>query len=189
MKHGFQIIKVHPCHIKPKYVPEEPGKLNDKGDSAKAPSESKHDESSDFGNMMETEVRNQDENDILPSAQDQITDEIDTPSSAPVTTARVNNKGNKNLPQTKSCLMYKPKYPEEGEEEVWEKAYILSRAGKAGGKYKNCLNIQLDGEEETHCVDWFELTDEWHEDTEEEQEHEQGSTEGRIFDRGRGKYS
>ena len=68
--------------------------------------------------------------------------------------------------------MYKPKYPEEGEEEVWEKAYILSRAGKAGGKYKNCLNIQLDGEEETHCVDWFELTDEWHEDTEEEQEHE-----------------
>ena len=172
VKHGFQIIKVHPCHIKPTFVPEEPGKLNDKGDSTKAPSESKHDESSDFGNMTETEVRNQDENEILPLAQGQITDEIDSPSSAPVTTARVNNNGNKNLPKTKTYVMYKPKYPEEGEEEVWEKAYILSRAGKAGGKYKNCLNIQLDGEEETHCVDWFELTEEWHEDTEEEQEHE-----------------
>ena len=177
VKHGFQIIKVHPCHIKPTYVAEseETGNLKDKSDPVpvKAPSESKHDESSDFErNLTRTEERNQDENDSLPLAQAQITDEIDTPSSAPVSTASVNGNGNKNLPKTKTSAMYKPKYPEEGEEDVWEKAYILSRAGKAGGKYKNCLNIQLDGEEETHCVDWFELTEEWHEDTEEEQEHE-----------------
>ena len=50
VKHGFQIIKVHPCHIKPTYVPEseETSNKNDKSNTAKAPSESKHDESSDF---------------------------------------------------------------------------------------------------------------------------------------------
>ena len=40
VKHGFQIIKVHPCHIKPTYVPEseETSNKNDKSNTAKAPS-------------------------------------------------------------------------------------------------------------------------------------------------------
>ena len=50
----------------------------------------------------------------MPSAQAQITDEIDTPSTGPVTTARVNSTGNKNLPKTKTYVMYKPKYPSNG---------------------------------------------------------------------------
>ena len=91
----------------------------------------------------------------------------------------------------KTNVLFRAKYPpppppEDGEEETWEKVYIHSRAGKASGKYANCLNIQLDGESTIECVDWSELASEWHTDPDPEQEQEQDQevmfTSGELFD-------
>ncbi len=56
---------------------------------------------------------------------------------------------------------------------MWNTAYIHSRAGKATGKYANCVNIQLEGDENVQCVDWTEVADEWQEVAEGELEEEQ----------------
>ena len=49
VKHGFQIIVVHPCHIKPTHVPvSEETDENDQSGTAKTFSESKHNGSSFF---------------------------------------------------------------------------------------------------------------------------------------------
>ena len=73
----------------------------------------------------------------------------------------------KSIPKPKMAVLFLPKYPE-GDDDRWEKAYIHSRGGKATGKYANCLNIQLEGEEEIKCVDWTEVAADWKEDTEKE---------------------
>ena len=77
------------------------------------------------------------------------------------------------LPKAKSYVKFIPKYPEDEEEgSTWIKAFIHSRAGKATGNYRNCLNIQLDGDDDIKCVDWHQLALDWKEDTEPEREEE-----------------
>ena len=66
------------------------------------------------------------------------------------------------LPKPKSHVEFLPKNPEEDGEE-WIKVYIHSRGGKTSGKYKNCLNIQLDGDDDIKCVDWLDLAVDWRE--------------------------
>ena len=47
--------------------------------------------------------------------------------------------------------------------EAWKEAIILSRAGKATGKYRNFLNIKVTDEEQPKCIDWqLDVTD-WEE--------------------------
>ena len=77
------------------------------------------------------------------------------------------------LPKAKTYVEFLPRYPEEEDDgESWRKAYIHSRAGKATGSYKNCLNIQLEGDDDIKCVDWFKLAAEWREDVAPEREEE-----------------
>ena len=78
------------------------------------------------------------------------------------------------LPKSKSRVEFRQKHPENEEEsEVWNKVYIHSRAGKASGRYRNCLNIQLDGDQDIKCVNWNELAAEWREDTTPEEREEE----------------
>ena len=75
------------------------------------------------------------------------------------------------LPKAKSYVKFLPKYSEdEGNSTTWMKAFIHSRAGKAAGKYSNCLNVQLDGYDDINCVDWHELAVDWKEVDEAERE-------------------
>ncbi|KAL5248736.1 hypothetical protein ACHWQZ_G017802, partial [Mnemiopsis leidyi] len=77
------------------------------------------------------------------------------------------------LPKANSYVQFIPKYPEiEDERDAWVKAFIHSRAGKATGSYRNCLNIQLEGDEDIKCVDWQELAREWKDDNVPEREEE-----------------
>ena len=77
------------------------------------------------------------------------------------------------LPKAKSHVQFIPKYPEtEDERDTWVKAFIHSRAGKATGSYRNCLNIQLEGDEDIKCVDWHQLALEWKDDSAPEREEE-----------------
>ena len=49
------------------------------------------------------------------------------------------------LPRAKRYVEFLPMHPEEDDEgDVWRTVYIHSRAGKATGSYRNCLNIQQD---------------------------------------------
>ena len=57
--------------------------------------------------------------------------------------------------------MYLPK--DQDADSDWRSAYIHSRAGKATGKYRNCVNIQLEGDPEIIDVDWTEFASEWKE--------------------------
>ena len=76
-----------------------------------------------------------------------------------------NNEGTQNahmkrtlVPKPKTHVQFLPK-----DENEWRTAYIHSRAGKATGKYRNCVNIQLQGESEIIDVDWSEFASEWKE--------------------------
>ena len=91
------------------------------------------------------------------------------PQSETTTTIRPQHKSG--LPKAGSHVEFLPKYPEE-DGEIWHKAYIHSRAGKSTGTYKNCVNIQLDGEESIQCVDWYELAVNWRDDLSPESEEE-----------------
>ena len=47
--------------------------------------------------------------------------------------------------------------------DAWKESLILSRAGKATGKYRNFLNIKVTDEEQPKCIDWqYHVTD-WEE--------------------------
>ena len=72
-----------------------------------------------------------------------------------------------------SHIKFLPRHPEEDEQDMWKKVYVHSRAGKASGRYKNCLNIQLEGQDNVVCVDWNELALDWKEDTATEDEEEE----------------
>ena len=47
--------------------------------------------------------------------------------------------------------------------DAWEEAIILSRAGKATGKYRNFLNIKVTDEEQPKCIDWQHDVTDWEE--------------------------
>ena len=69
------------------------------------------------------------------------------------------------LPKPKMYIQFLPKYPEEdADSDSWIRAYVHSRAGKASGKYANCFNIQLEGDDDVKCVDWTELALDWKKD-------------------------
>ena len=65
------------------------------------------------------------------------------------------------VPKPKTHVQFLPK--DENANNEWRTAYIHSRAGKATGKYRNCVNIQLQGESEIMDVDWTEFASEWKE--------------------------
>ena len=57
---------------------------------------------------------------------------------------------------------HKVKYLPSGGD-VWKEALILSRAGKATGKYRNFLNIKVTDEEQPKCIDWQHDVTDWEE--------------------------
>lgn len=185
VKHGFQIIKVHPCHISSRVGEKE--KVNElksvveaDGGSAKSKKETEQHDPEDISRFYREEIDvsketvNAVENEE-PQGSDQLGEEgARSPQSKEVRERK--------LPKVKTHVVFMPKHPEDEESDNWERAYVHSRAGKASGKYAKCFNIQLDGDENIQCVDWSELTDEWHEDCEEEPEQEVMLTNTSIFD-------
>ena len=47
--------------------------------------------------------------------------------------------------------------------DAWKKALILSRVGKATGKYRNFLAIKVTDEEQPECIDWQHDATDWEE--------------------------
>ena len=62
----------------------------------------------------------------------------------------------KDLPKEHQKVKYKEK-----ESNEWKECQILSRGGKASGKYKFCLNIKNLEDDSTRCIDWKDSIDEW----------------------------
>ena len=79
------------------------------------------------------------------------------------------------IPKAKTHVKYVLKNADTDNE--WRTAYVHSRAGKATGKYRNNINIQLEEDGEIMEVDWNEFVSEWKEvDEGEKSSNEQAVT-------------
>ena len=181
VKHGFQIVKVHPCHISKKRTQEKqqpvPTETDDGTEKRLVDKDQTPRYYSEEVPLEQTASREEELRDHIPTTSTTAaagTRELATQDIVPIMSNRQQESGEKiELPKVKTNVLFRAKYPEDGEEETWEKVYIHSRAGKASGKYTNCLNIQLDGESTIKCVDFSELASEWHMDPDPEQKQEQ----------------
>ena len=194
VKHGFQIVKVHPCHISKKRTQEKqqpvPTETDDGTEKRLVDKDQTPRYYSEEVPLEQTASRKEELRDHIPATSTTAaagTRELATQDIVPIMSNNQQESGEKiELPKVKTNVFFRAKYPEDGEEETWEKVYIHSRAGKASGKYTNCLNIQLDGESTIKCVDFFELVSEWHMDPDpvqkQEQEQEVMFTSGEMFE-------
>ena len=149
VKHGLAVVKVHSCHISREStrtnmtVTAEDTETDDEDERYNQASryyrEEIHQEFDDRTGELHNETKTNTEN-----------EETEGSSGKKIL-----------LPKVNTDVLFRARYPEEGEAGAWEKVFIHSRAGKATGKYKNCFNIQLDGENAFQCVDWTELAAEW----------------------------
>ncbi len=164
VKHGNQYIKVHPCHITR-------ATKNDQSDSSQ--NQVAAQKSAQTHNYLEINEYNPqvEENSSNNSSTQQRQEGMQTQRNGS-SGSQSHSTVSKALPKVKAYVKFLPKHPEDGNNRVWEKAYVHSRAGKATGKYKDFLNIQCDGETEIKCVDWRDVATEWEEDVPTEREEE-----------------
>ena len=191
VKHGFQIVKVHPCHISKKTTQEKHQFVSTVSNDGTEKRMVDEDQTRRYySEEVPLEQRaSREKESRIPTTSTVVTAdtrELATQDIVP-TASRQQESGEKiELPKVKTNVLFRAKYPEDGEEETWETVYIHSRAGKASGKYAKCLNIQLDGESTIQCVDWSELASEWHADPDpgqdQEQEQEVMFTSGEMFE-------
>ena len=191
VKHGFQIVKVHPCHISKKTTQEKHQFVSTESNDGTEKRMVDEDQTPRYySEEVPLEQRaSREKESRIPTTSTVVTAdtrEMATQDIVP-TASRQQESGEKiELPKVKTNVLFRAKYPEDGEEETWEKVYIHSRGGKASGKYAKCLNIQLDGESTIQCVDWSELASEWHVDPDpgqdQEQEQEVMFTSGEMFE-------
>lgn len=154
VKHGFNIVKVHPCHIqkcaKQEIRHEQPPQKS--GTSGARVSDTAH-------NYLEVSDK---ENEVENNVSENWTEDNSATKSPRIM---------RGIPKPKTFVKYIAK-DDEAEDPNWKRAYIQSRGGKVKGKYGSYLNVKLDEEEEPRCVDWTQLASEWTLDTGEEEEQE-----------------
>ena len=164
VRHGAYVTAVPPCRLKlenSEFVSEtdensvncdgtcEPAQDNnstenvgsddddDEGDKDKLSNDSTQPDSNVIRNSSEEGIIEKDARDI------------NTPSTI------VRPKGN-SLPKVKSTVLAKPN----SEDGAWKRFQIISRGGKATGKYANYLNVLDTENDTTDCIDWGTIS-EW----------------------------
>ena len=172
VKHANQIVKVHPRDIS-KAV---------ENAVKEQPTEPTPPTSPTGNNYLDVDNKPVEEHEITVSR-----DSSDTSVPAPKNNSFPTPENNevrpqqKGIPKPKTTVKFLPKYPDDNENR-WERAYIHSRGGKSTGKYANCVNIQLEGEDQIQCVDWREVAEEWKEDKEKEEEEEILLSSATVYD-------
>ena len=176
VKHGNQYIKVYPCHTT-KY----PKECNDGNKNASLPVGVSAEcgtvkkivqivqevNSSNSGYLEHGETSSTQTAESTPAMNDSNTVVVTTEPevSQPVDNLTDKDTKTNQLPKPKMHIQFLLKYPEEdADSDSWIRAYVHSRAGKASGKYANCFNIQLEGDNDVKCVDWTELALDWKKD-------------------------
>ena len=171
IKHGFQIVRVHPCHIQ---------KCHQKVTNQEALSPTTLAPVRKQDNYLE--VRDENENTAV-DVPTESTENVEAEDVSPI--SDIESKG---IPKPRTYVKYVPREEESAENSTWRRAYILSRGGKAHGKYPNHLNVQLDEEDQPRCVDWTELasnfsfSSKWTLDNDPEEEHEILLSSTEVFD-------
>ena len=156
VQHGNQYVKVHPCHASRASQLQVTSNETTRTSSVDVPRCNKQVDFLQRDTEMNVTQEAVEENGGIESNQ------VDENGGIESNQKKI--KLSSELPKPKTNVVFKQKLSEESENhDIWDKAYVHSRAGKANGKYKNWLNIQIDGEENVRNVDWTEFVDQWKE--------------------------
>ena len=170
VKHGGVYVRVHPCRLLHKVTPEvcqvsegesrsvqksETEHVVQKCKSIDEPEKqvvsddgydmSDKSQNSQIGTMESNAVHVEETESITQSQE--VDNNMQTSLNSKLVLPRVNQK---------------VKYLPSGGDS-WKEAIILSRAGKATGKYRNFLNIKVTDEEQPKCIDWQHDVTDWEE--------------------------
>lgn len=161
VKHGSVYVRVHPCRL-----------VLEKGEACPHLPQ---------GNQIEAIVADKDvipaeqieQNECSSGSEDEQQRENEETSSANVTPQEPNDQEpNIHQPEHLSNAFKMPKVKQKVKylpvnDTNWKTVEVVSRAGKATGKYKHWLNVRNEGNE-IEIIDWENGVQEWHENNDEE---------------------
>ncbi|XP_066911985.1 uncharacterized protein [Clytia hemisphaerica] len=154
VKHGSVYVRVHPCRLmlEKSEVQYNPPRNQEDVPNPDAPSTPRQlpqgvDSDSDDDDTQEITPTNNveqqtEENGIARSVAGQMQDSV--------------VQKNVTLPKPKQKVKYLPR-----DDTNWKTVEVISRAGKANGKYKHWLNIKNE-DNTVECIDWKNSVQEWH---------------------------
>ena len=130
VKHGFQIVKVHPCHISKKTTQEKqqpvPTKTDDGTEKRLVDQTPRY--YSEEVPLEQRASREEELRDHIPTTSTTAaagTRELATQDIVPIMSNRQQESGEKKeLPKRKTNVLFRAKYPEDGEEETYLRAFI-----------------------------------------------------------------